>query len=92
MRAIDGKLLIDRGIIYCPDFVINAGGLINVYHELKGYNLEHVNAEIKTIYNRLLEILTIAEAEGIPSQQAAKVFAKKRIESIRNLHDKYIPR
>ena len=91
-EAADGKMIMDRGIIYCPDFVINAGGIINVYHEIQGYNLEHVNAEIKTIYNRLLEILTIAQAEGIPSQQAAKVFAKQRIEAIRNLHDKYIPR
>lgn len=91
-EAADGKLIMDRGIVYCPDFVINAGGIINVYHEIQGYNREHVNAEVKTIYNRLLEILTIAEAEGIPSQQAAKVFAKKRIASIKNLHDNYIPR
>ena len=91
-EAADGKLIMDRGIIYCPDFVINAGGIINVYHEIQGYNVEHVNAEVKTIYNRLLEILTIAQSQGIPTQQAAKIFAKQRIEAIKNLHDNYIPR
>ncbi len=87
-----GKMIKDRGIIYCPDFVINAGGIINVYHELHGYVKERVMAETKKIYDRLLEILTIAEKENITSQEAAKVFAKKRIEAVRNLHGNYIPR
>ena len=87
-----GKLIKDRGIIYCPDFVANAGGIINVYHELHGYVKERVMADTKKIYDRVLEVLAIADQQDITSQQAAKVFAKQRIESIRQLHSNYIPR
>ena len=87
-----GRMLRDRGIIYCPDFVINAGGIINVYHELHGYVKDRVMAEAARIYDRLLEILGIAESEGITTQEAAKVFAKKRIEAVRNVRGNYIPR
>ena len=87
-----GKLLTERGITYCPDFVINAGGLINVYHELKGYQRERALGDAAKIYDRLLEILAIAGREGVPSQQAAKIFAKQRMEAVRNVRGNYIPR
>ncbi len=87
-----GKMLQDQGIIYCPDFVINAGGIINVYHELHGYNKDRAMADAAKIYDRVLEIFAIAEKEGITTQAAAKVFAMQRIENIKNLHDNYIPR
>ena len=89
---VHGKMLTDRGIIYCPDFVINAGGLINVYHELKGYQRERALGDAAKIYDRLLEILAIAGREGVPSQQAAKIFAKQRMEAVRNVRGNYIPR
>ena len=89
---VHGKMLMDRGIIYCPDFVINAGGIINVYHELHGYNKDRAMADAAKIYDRVLEIFGIAESEGISTQAAAKVYALKRIESIKNLRDTYIPR
>jgi leucine dehydrogenase len=79
-------------ILYAPDFVINAGGLINVYHELKGYNIGRATRDIEKIYDRLLEIFKIAENENIHTQLAAKVFAKKRIETINNIQDNYIKR
>ncbi len=91
-EEVHGKMIMDRGIIYCPDFVINAGGIINVYHELKGYNKDRAMSDAAKIYDRLLEIFDIAEKEGIPTQQAAQVFARQRIENIKNLHDNYIPR
>jgi len=87
-----GQMIMDRGIIYCPDFVINAGGLLNVYHEMHGYNRERVMADCRRIFHRLLDILDIAEKEGIPSQQAAKVFAEQRIQTIRDMRDNFIPR
>ncbi len=87
-----GKMLKERGIIYAPDFVINAGGLINVYHELQGYSKERVIAEIKLIYDRLLLIFKIANEQDIHTQYAAKVFAKKRIEDVQKLHNNYIKR
>lgn len=42
-----GNMVKDKGIVYAPDFVINAGGLINVYHELQGYSRDRVVAEVK---------------------------------------------
>ncbi len=89
---IHGNMIKDKGILYAPDFVINAGGLINVYHELKEYNIGRATRDIEKIYDRLLEIFKIAETEGIHTQQAAKVFAKKRIETINNVQDNYIKR
>ncbi|MDY0075288.1 MAG: Glu/Leu/Phe/Val dehydrogenase dimerization domain-containing protein [Acholeplasmataceae bacterium] len=89
---IHGNMIKERNILYAPDFVINAGGLINVYHELKEYNVGRATRDIEKIYDRLLEIFKIADNENIHTQQAAKVFAKKRIETINNVQDNYIKR
>lgn len=89
---IHGDMIKDQGILYAPDFVINAGGLINVYYELLNQPREKVEADLKLIYDRLIEIFEIADRENIHTQLAAKVFAKNRIETIKNLHDNYIPR
>lgn len=87
-----GTMIKAKGILYAPDFVINAGGLINVYHELDAYNRDRAVRDIEKIYDRLLEIFAIAEKEDIPTFNAAKVFAKKRIETITQLRGSYIPR
>ena len=89
---IHGDMLKDRGILYAPDFVINAGGLINVSHEISGYNLDRAKRDIEKIYDRLLDIYKIAESEDINTNIAAKVFAKNRIEMINRLQDNYIKR
>lgn len=89
---IHGDMIKDRDILYAPDFVINAGGLINVYHELLDYNVGRATRDIEKIYDRLLDIFQIAERENINTQLAAKVFAKNRIETINRLHDNYIKR
>jgi len=87
-----GNMLKEKGVLYAPDFVINAGGLINVYHELKEYNVGRATRDIEKIYDRLLEIFAIADKENINTHLAAKVFAKKRIETIKNVQDNYIKR
>ena len=87
-----GKQLKDKGITYAPDFVINAGGVINVYHELHEYKQENVMREVEKIYDRLLVIFEIADKQQITTQQAAKQFAMKRIEAIRAIHRNYIPK
>lgn len=84
------KMLKDYGILYAPDFVINAGGVINVYHEIHGYQRERVIKDVEKIYDRLLEIFKIADEENIDNQKAAKVFAEKRIETIARIHANYI--
>ena len=91
-EEVHGKMIMDRGIIYCPDFVINAGGIINVYHEIKGYNRERALADAARIYDRLLDIFDIAEREHVPTQQAAKMFGEQRIEAVHQLQRTFIPR
>ena len=78
-----GYMLIDRGITYAPDFLINAGGLINVYNEYLGnYNRARVFAQAEGIYNTCLNIFAVAEAEKINNQEAAIKLAERRIEEV----------
>lgn len=79
------KMLMDRGILYAPDFVINAGGLINVYSELEGYNRQNALSKTENIYHQTLAIFETAESEGISSLVAAKRLAERRIEAMANL-------
>ncbi len=76
----DGEILREKGIIYAPDFLINAGGLINVYGEIKNYDRSETMKKTENIYNTTLEILKKAEAENITSFQAAFNIAKTRID------------
>lgn len=78
-----GKILMEKGIIYAPDFLINAGGVINVGAEyLGGYHKEIVYKQTEKIYDTCLSILNKAERENIPAQQAAIEAAKARIEAM----------
>ena len=80
----DGKLCADKGICYAPDFLINAGGLINVYSELKGYNRKQAMSQTREIYHTTLEILNKAELEQITTHQAALEMAQQRINERKN--------
>lgn len=78
-----GYMLIDRGITYAPDFLINAGGLINVYNEYLGnYNRARVFEQAEGIYTTCLNIIHYAEKEKINTQEAAIKLAEKRIEEV----------
>lgn len=74
-----GNALKEKGIIYAPDFVINAGGLINVYSEYTGYVREIAMAQAENIYQTILNIYQIASEKSINNQQAAIALAEKRI-------------
>lgn len=74
----NAALLKQKGILYCPDFVINAGGLINVYHEYIGYQTARVNNHIHSIYDTLLEIFNCARDTNISTVEAAQQIAKAR--------------
>ena len=81
-----GYMLMDRRIVFAPDFLINAGGLINVYHEFLGhYNRKAVLQQTEKIYDTCLSILTFAEREKISTQEAATRLAEKRIEEVGRL-------
>jgi leucine dehydrogenase len=77
-----GPLLTKRGIVYAPDFLINAGGLINVYSELTGYNRQRAMDQTQKIYDYTLEIFKNAADQKIPTYLAAKQMAEKRISDI----------
>jgi len=79
-----GEMLRERGIIYAPDFLINAGGLINVYSEIKKFDRKEALRRTEEIYNVTLEILNFAEKNDIPTAQAALEIAQKRIDDHRN--------
>ena len=76
----DGNAIMDRGILYAPDFLINAGGVINCYTETIGaYSKEKTIELINPIYNKLMEIFDKSAADHINTQQAAIAIAKDRI-------------
>ncbi len=74
-----GKILQDRGIVYAPDFLINAGGIINVYAELEDYDRQEIMRKTENIYNTTLEILENAKANNLTSHIAALNIARERI-------------
>ncbi|MEM7480279.1 MAG: Glu/Leu/Phe/Val dehydrogenase [Acidobacteriota bacterium] len=81
-----GRALADRGILYAPDFVINAGGLINVYNELTGtYNQERALRMTRSIFLNLNRVFEIADAENIPTSEAGDRVAEERIDTIKAL-------
>jgi leucine dehydrogenase len=81
-----GEELFRRKILYAPDYVINAGGLINVYGELDGWSAERSFRKAKEIYATLLRIFRRAKEEGVSTDKAADNVARQRIEEARHLH------
>lgn len=81
-EKIHGEAVMKKGILYAPDFLINAGGLINVYTELEGYNRDRALSKAENIYNTTLQILKISAEENIPTYVAANRMAEQRIEAI----------
>ena len=81
-----GEMLRDKGILYTPDFVINAGGLINCYAELDGYDRNRAMATCENIYDRTLDIFSLARHQGTTTHSAAETLALQRIESISRLN------
>jgi leucine dehydrogenase len=79
-EVIHGNILKDRGILYAPDFLINAGGVINVYSELANLTKEEVMVKTENIYNTSLEIFKFAKDNNITTHQAALSIAQKRID------------
>ncbi len=79
---VHGKMLMEKGILWAPDFLINAGGLINVYSELHGYNRDVAMNQASHIYDTTRNIIQTAKQGNIPTIFAAKAIAEKRISEI----------
>jgi leucine dehydrogenase len=83
-EVIHGEMLADRGILYAPDFLINAGGLMNVYSELVNMPRAEVFQKAEGIYDTTLRIFNRAAAEKITTHQAALLTAEERIRNHKN--------
>lgn len=77
------KDLADRGILYAPDYVVNAGGVIQVADELHGFDFERCRAKAATIFDTTLAIFARAKEDGIPPAAAADRIAEQRIAEAR---------
>lgn len=80
-----GALLAEMGILYAPDYLVNAGGLIQVADELLGANKERVLAKTTAIYDILLRIYHLADERNIPTSVAANHFVEDRLDAIKDL-------
>ncbi len=86
-----GDALEDMGILYAPDYIINAGGVINVADEFYGYNRERALRKAAGIYDNVLRVIGIAKREKIPTYKAAARLAEERIEKLGRIHTVYVP-
>jgi leucine dehydrogenase len=80
-----GEVLQKRGILYAPDFVANAGGVINVYSEIAGWTRERALRKADEIFHTTLGMYQIARDRGIPAFEAAERLAEQRIAEVRGL-------
>lgn len=78
-KESDGDLLHRQGICYVPDYITNAGGLINVSDQLYGYDKNRVMKKVASIYDTVLEVLAISKEEDVPTYKAAEILAMDRI-------------
>lgn len=79
------KVLADRGILYAPDYVVNAGGVIQVADEIEGFNFERAKLRATRIYDTTREILRLADDEGVPPAVAADRLAERRMADVGRL-------
>lgn len=82
-EATHSAMLNDRDILYAPDYVINAGGLINVYQELQGYKKDEALKKASGIYNTLINVFEVANREGVTSILASNRIAETRLSEVR---------
>ena len=79
----DGARLRDRGILYAPDYVANAGGVINGCKEILGFTEDEARERIDRIYDTMLEVLRLANQTGLTPNAAADRIAEARLEAMR---------
>ncbi len=78
---IDNRLA-ERGIVYCPDYLVNAGGVIQVADERHGFDFERAKAKAAGIRAAMLAVMRTAEAEGVTPSEAADRLAERRMAAV----------
>jgi len=81
-EQIHGEIVRDKGIMYIPDFMINAGGVINCYAEVKGFTAAWAMTKAEEIYNRTISIVNRSKESKVPTYKIANTMAEERIDSI----------
>jgi leucine dehydrogenase len=85
-----GDIIHEMGIVYAPDYVINAGGVINVADELYGYNQERAMKKVEQLYTTIEKVIEISKRDGIPTYVAADRMAEERIARISNSRSQFL--
>ena len=85
------KLLEERGILYTPDYVVNAGGVIQVADEIEGFNFERAKLRATGIFETTRRILRLADDEGVPPAVAADRLAERRMAEVGRLRSRLSP-
>jgi len=88
-ESVHGQMLLEKGILFAPDYVINAGGLINCYSELMGFNKKRTLQLTENIYEATRNVLKLSAAENISTVDAANKIAEKRIADIKKVKSTY---
>jgi len=81
-ESIHGKAVTDKGIIYAPDYAINAGGVINCFSEVHGLSSEWAHTKAEEIYQTIFNIISRSQKEKLPTYQIANAIAEERIKAI----------
>jgi len=84
------KVLADGGVLYAPDYVVNAGGLIQVADEIEGFNFDRAKAHAAKIFDTTQQVFAIAADEGVPPAVAADRFAERRMAEVGRLRSVYL--
>ncbi|MBU2505855.1 MAG: hypothetical protein KJ799_03920 [Bacteroidetes bacterium] len=79
----------EREILYAPDYVVNAGGLINVANELEGYRQNRAMKQAEKIYEIVKNVISVSKKEKIPTLFASSKIAEDRLAQISNIRNIY---
>lgn len=85
-----GVMMKEMGFFYAPDYIINAGGVINVAEELTGYDKERATKRVMGVFDNVSKVFEIAKRDNIPTYIAADRLAEERIAKIHGVHHNYI--
>jgi leucine dehydrogenase len=85
-----GDILKEKNILYAPDYLINAGGVMNVSIEFEGWSAEKSTKMVDKIFDTTLKIFKMSDEQNIPVYKATDLLAEQRIDSIRKIKGSYL--